>query len=214
MSLDLKPYVILISGQGSNMAALLDSKLPGQCVAVISNRPEAAGLALAKARGIHTVVIDHRRFATREAFDLALMAEVDGYNPRLVFLAGFMRILSSAFVTHFYARMVNIHPSLLPAFPGLKTHASALAANAKTHGCTVHFVTPAVDGGPIIAQAKVPVLPEDTESTLAHRVLAAEHLLYPRVARWLLTEQVTLSEGQVNYEKSLTLDAADLIVTN
>jgi phosphoribosylglycinamide formyltransferase-1 len=192
----MQPYVILISGQGSNMAALLDSSLPGHCRAVISNRPDAAGLGLAAARGIHTVVIDHRRFASRAAFDLALMAEIENHAPAWLFLAGFMRILTEEFVTHFSGRMVNIHPSLLPAFPGLHTHASALAAKVKTHGCTVHFVTPSVDGGPIIAQSSVPVLVDDTETSLAQRVLAAEHELYPRVARGLLTGQITWPGSQ------------------
>jgi phosphoribosylglycinamide formyltransferase-1 len=192
----VKPYVILLSGQGSNMAALLDSSLPGHCRAVISNRPDAAGLRLAAARGIHTIVIDHRHFASRAAFDLALRAEIESHAPAWIFLAGFMRILTEGFVTHFSGRMVNIHPSLLPAFPGLRTHASALAAGVKTHGCTVHFVTPAVDGGPIIAQSSVPVLPDDTETSLAQRVLVAEHELYPRIARGLLTDQITLPDGK------------------
>ena len=191
----MKSYVILISGQGSNMAALLDSSLPGRCQAVISNQPDAGGRALAAARGIHTVAIDHRQFENRAAFDLALLAEIESHAPEWIFLAGFMRILTEDFVMHFNGRMVNIHPSLLPAFPGLKTHASALAAGVKTHGCTVHFVTPAVDGGPIIAQSSVPVLPEDTENSLAQRVLAAEHELYPRVARALLTHQIALIDG-------------------
>ncbi|HEY8857292.1 MAG TPA: phosphoribosylglycinamide formyltransferase, partial [Rugosibacter sp.] len=147
--------------------------------------------------GIPTKVIDHRTFASREAFDLALADEIENYTPQLILMAGFMRILSDAFVARFSARMLNIHPSLLPAFPGIKTHAQALAAGAKTHGCTVHFVTPALDGGPIIAQAAVSVLPHDTEESLAARVLAEEHRLYPRVARWFLTDQVQLIDGRV-----------------
>ncbi|AJP48313.1 phosphoribosylglycinamide formyltransferase [Rugosibacter aromaticivorans] len=193
----MKPYVILISGQGSNMQALLEDQLPGQCRAVISNRPEASGLATAAAYGIPTKVIDHHAFASRDAFDMALADEIESYTPQLVLLAGFMRILSDAFVARFSGRMLNIHPSLLPAFPGIKTHAQALAASVKTHGCTVHFVTPALDGGPIIAQAAVPVLPDDTEESLAARVLAEEHRLYPRVARWFLTGQVHLIDGRV-----------------
>ena len=179
------------------MQALLEGQLPGQCMAVISNRPEAAGLAIAASYGIPTKVIDHRAFASREAFDLALADDIESYTPQLVLLAGFMRILSDAFVARFSGRMLNIHPSLLPAFPGIKTHAQALAAGVKTHGCTVHFVTSALDGGPIIAQAAVPVLPNDTERSLACRVLAAEHQLYPRVARWFLANQVQLIDGRV-----------------
>jgi len=179
------------------MQALLDGHLPGQCMAVISNRPEASGLATAASYGIPTKVIDHCAFASREAFDLALADEIENYTPQLILMAGFMRILSDAFVARFSARMLNIHPSLLPAFPGIKTHAQALAAGAKTHGCTVHFVTPALDGGPIIAQAAVSVLPHDTEESLAARVLAEEHRLYPRVARWFLTDQVQLIDGRV-----------------
>ena len=179
------------------MQALLEGQLPGQCMAVISNRPEAAGLAIAASYGIPTKVIDHRAFASRDAFDLALADEIENYSPEWVFLAGFMRILSDAFVARFSGRMLNIHPSLLPAFPGIKTHAQALAAGVKTHGCTVHFVTPALDGGPIIAQAAVPVLPDDTERSLACRVLAAEHQLYPRVARWFLDDQIQLIDGRI-----------------
>ena len=179
------------------MQALLEGQLPGQCMAVISNRPEAAGLAIAASYGIPTKVIDHRAFASREAFDLALADDIESYTPQLVLLAGFMRILSDAFVARFSGRMLNIHPSLLPAFPGIKTHAQALAAGVKTHGCTVHFVTPALDGGPIIAQAAVPVLPDDTERSLACRVLAAEHQLYPRVARWFLDDQIQLIDGRI-----------------
>lgn len=179
------------------MQALLDGQLPGQCMAVISNRPEASGLATAASYGIPTKVIDHRTLASREAFDLALADEIESHNPQLILLAGFMRILSDVFVARFSGRLLNIHPSLLPAFPGIKTHAQALAAGAKTHGCTVHFVTPALDGGPIIAQAAIPVLPDDTEESLASRVLAEEHQLYPRIARWFLTDQIQLIDGQV-----------------
>ncbi len=179
------------------MQALLEGLLPGRCVAVFSNRPEAPGLAIAANYGIPAKVIDHRAFASREAFDRALADEIESYTPQLVLLAGFMRILSDAFVARFSGRMLNIHPSLLPAFPGIKTHAQALAAGFKTHGCTVHFVTSALDGGPIIAQAAVPVLPDDTERSLACRVLAAEHQLYPCVARWFLANQVQLIDGRV-----------------
>lgn len=188
----MKTYVILISGRGSNMESLLDAGLPGRCAAVISNRPGAAGLGVAAARGIATESLDHRGFAAREAFDAALAGVIDRYAPDLVLLAGFMRILTDGFVERYRGRLLNIHPSLLPAFPGVKTHARALAAGVRVHGCTVHFVTPALDGGPIVAQAAVPVAATDDEVTLAARVLAEEHLLYPRVARWYLEGRLWL----------------------
>jgi phosphoribosylglycinamide formyltransferase-1 len=192
----MKRYVILISGRGSNMEALLGAGLPGVCAAVISNRPDAAGLAWAAGRGITTVAIDHRGFASRGEFDAALAAEIERHTPDLVLLAGFMRILGDDFVRRFEGRLLNIHPSLLPAFPGVKTHAQALAAGVRLHGCSVHFVTPALDGGPIIAQAAVPVLAGDDEATLGRRVLAEEHLLYPRVARWFLDGRLRLVDGR------------------
>ncbi len=193
-------YVILISGRGSNMDALLDAGLPGQCVAVLSNRPDAAGLAMAAGRGIPTVVVDHRNFADRAAFDTALAAAIDAHAPDLVVLAGFMRILTDAFVLHYAGRLLNIHPSLLPAFPGVRTHAQALAAGVRIHGCTVHFVTPALDGGPIVAQAAVPVLPDDDEAALSARVLAEEHVMYARVVRWFLEGRLALADGQVRLD--------------
>jgi phosphoribosylglycinamide formyltransferase-1 len=192
----MKRYVILISGRGSNMEALLGAGLPGVCAAVISNRPEAAGLTWAAGRGIPTIAIDHRGFASREEFDAALAAEIQRHAPDLVLLAGFMRILTDGFVRRFEGRLLNIHPSLLPAFPGVKTHAQALAAGVRLHGCSVHFVTPSLDGGPIIAQAAVPVLAGDDEATLGRRVLAEEHLLYPRVARWFLDGRLRLVDGR------------------
>lgn len=189
-------YVILISGRGSNMESLLDAGLPGSCAAVISNRPDAAGLALAAARGIATSAIDHRGFAVREDFDAALAAEIERHAPDLVLLAGFMRILTDGFVRRFAGRLLNIHPSLLPAFPGVKTHAQALAAGVRLHGCSVHFVTPALDGGPIIAQAAVPVQAGDDAASLGARVLVEEHQLYPRVARWFLEGRLQLVDGR------------------
>lgn len=192
----MKRYAILISGRGSNMDALLDAALPGVCATVISNRPEAAGLAAASRRGIATRVIDHRGFASREEFDAALAAETERHAPDLVLLAGFMRILTDGFVERFAGRLLNIHPSLLPAFPGIGTHARALAAGVRLHGCSVHFVTPALDGGPIIAQAAVPVRADDDEASLAHRVLVEEHRLYPRVARWFLEGRLRLADGR------------------
>jgi phosphoribosylglycinamide formyltransferase-1 len=192
----MKRYVILISGRGSNMEALLGADLPGACAAVISNRPDAAGLAYAAARGIPAIAIDHRGFASREEFDAALAAEIERHAPDLVLLAGFMRILTEGFVRRFEGRLLNIHPSLLPAFPGVKSHAQALAAGVRLHGCSVHFVTPALDGGPIIAQAAVPVQADDDEAVLGRRVLAEEHLIYPRVARWFLEGRLHLVDGR------------------
>ena len=192
----MRRYVILISGRGSNMESLLDAGLPGECLAVISNKPEAAGLASAAARGVATAAIDHRGFASREDFDAALGAEIERHAPDLVLLAGFMRILTDGFVRRFEGRLLNIHPSLLPLFPGVRTHAQALAAGVRVQGCTVHFVTPALDGGPIVAQAAVPVLAGDDEAALAARVLAEEHRLYPRVARWFLDGRLRLANGR------------------
>lgn len=196
----MKSYVILISDRGSNMQALLESNLPGRCAAVISNRPQAAGLKIAAAHGVTTAVVDDREFATREDFDRALAAEIERHAPHLVLLAGFMRILGDAFVQRFSGRMLNIHPSLLPEFPGIKTHAQALAAGARAHGCSVHFVTPALDGGPLIVQMSVPVLAGDDADALGARVLAEEHLLYPRVARWFLNGRLQLADGQVMFD--------------
>ena len=193
----MKRYVILISGRGSNMESLLDAGLPGACALVISNRPDVAGLAAAARRGIATAVIDHRGFASREEFDTALAAEIDRHAPELVLLAGFMRILTDGFVRRFEGRLLNIHPSLLPLFPGVKTHAQALAAGVRLHGCSVHFVTPALDGGPIVAQAAVPVQADDDEASLGRRVLAEEHALYPRVARWFLEGRLRLADGRI-----------------
>lgn len=187
--------VVLISGRGSNLQAILDAGIPVS--AVISNQAGAGGLAIAARRGVATAVVEHRRFATREAFDAALADEIDRHLPRLVALAGFMRVLTPGFVARYAGRLVNIHPSLLPEFPGLDTHARALAAGAKRHGCTVHFVTAELDHGPIIAQASVPVLPGDTTESLAARVLAQEHLIYPRALRWFLDGLLSLEDGKV-----------------
>ncbi|MFS2163792.1 phosphoribosylglycinamide formyltransferase [Variovorax sp. Varisp62] len=190
----MKNIVILISGGGSNMAAIVRAaerdrwaeRFGARIAAVVSNKAEAGGLAIAKAHGIDTAVIPHKDFATREAFDAALATAVDGYAPALVVLAGFMRILTPGFVGRYAGRLVNIHPSLLPAFPGLHTHQRAIEAGCKVAGVTVHQVTTELDHGPILAQAVVPVLPDDTAATLAGRVLGQEHLLYPRaIAAWL-----------------------------
>ena len=188
----MKSAVILISGRGSNMQALVEAGGGMRYRAVLSNRPEAAGLAWAKSKGLDTRVVDHKAFAQREAFDAALGDAIAAYEPDFVFHAGFMRMVGEAFVNRFAGRIVNIHPSLLPAFPGLHTHRRALEAGVKIHGATVHFVTASLDNGPIIAQAAVPVLAGDTEESLAARVLAQEHRIYPQAARWL-------AEGRVEF---------------
>ena len=191
----MKRIVILISGRGSNMQAMVEAGLP--VAAVISNRADAAGLKYAAARAIVTGVVEHRNYATREAFDAALAQAIDAYSPELVVLAGFMRILTDGFVVRYQGRLINIHPSLLPAFPGLDTHARALAAGVKLHGCTVHFVTPQLDHGPIVIQAAVPVLPHDDEASLAARVLVQEHRIYPQAARWFLEGKLVIENGGV-----------------
>lgn len=211
----MKRYVILISGRGSNMQSLLDADLPGTCAAVISNRPDAAGLAWATARGLPAVVVDHKSHPSREAFDAVLAEAIEqaaGGHADLVLLAGFMRVLTDAFVERFSGRLVNIHPSLLPAFPGLHTHQAALQAGVRLHGCTVHFVTPTLDCGPIIVQAAVPVLSTDTAATLAARVLAQEHLAYPQAARGILEGRCRLEAGRVIWQDDSTSPAATLRV--
>lgn len=177
----MKNVVILISGRGSNMQAIVDAQISGaQIAAVISNRPDAAGLAWAAARGIATAVVDHKAFANREAFDQALADCIDSYQPDLVVLAGFMRILTPKFTRHYEGRMLNIHPSLLPAFPGLHTHERAIAEGCKVAGCTVHFVTAELDHGPIVAQGVVSVADDEDADSLAAKVLTIEHQLYPQ----------------------------------
>ncbi|MBI5007890.1 MAG: phosphoribosylglycinamide formyltransferase [Nitrosomonadales bacterium] len=188
----MKRIVILISGRGSNMQALLEAKLPCQIAAVISNRADAQGLEIAKAHGIATAVIPHKDYADRISFDAALAAEIDRHAPDVVVLAGFMRILGDGFVERYRGKLINIHPSLLPAYPGIATHERALQDGVKIHGCTVHFVTPTLDHGPIIIQAAVPVMREDTPQTLAARVLREEHRVYPQAIRWLCLNQVWL----------------------
>jgi phosphoribosylglycinamide formyltransferase-1 len=208
----MKRYVILISGRGSNMQALIDAGLPGDCAAVISNRPDAAGLAWAAARGVPTAVVDHKAFPSREAFDAALAEEIDNRDADLVLLAGFMRVLTDGFVQRYAGRLVNIHPSLLPAFPGLHTHEAALAAGVRLHGCTVHFVTPTLDCGPVIVQAAVPVLPGDAADSLAARVLAQEHLAYPQAVRGILEGRCRLDSGRVVWSEDATPPTACLRV--
>ncbi|MDH4215842.1 MAG: phosphoribosylglycinamide formyltransferase [Gallionella sp.] len=190
----MKNIVILISGRGSNMQALLEAQLPCRVAAVISNRADAGGLEIARAHGIPTAVLNHRDYADRDSFDAALVKTIDSFNPDFVLLAGFMRILGAKFVAHYHGRLLNIHPSLLPAYGGLNTHARALQDGVKIHGCTVHFVSADLDHGPIIIQAAVPVLPDDTEQTLAARVLHEEHRIYPQAVRWLCAGQITLNE--------------------
>lgn len=206
----MKNIVILISGRGSNMEAIVQACAtegwPARIAAVVSNRPDAAGLQFAQARGIATAVVDHKRFTDREAFDAELARVVNGYAPDVVVLAGFMRILTPGFVAQFEGRMLNVHPSLLPAFPGLGTHQRAIEAGCKVAGATVHFVTPELDHGPIIAQAAVAVLPGDTEQTLSARVLSREHVLYPRAVRWMVEGLLRVEAGvvtQVNGEPQL-----------
>lgn len=192
--------VILISGRGSNMQAVAracrDEAWPASVCAVIASRPDAGGLQWAREQGIATHALYHKDFPSRDAFDTALAREIDQYQPDYVLLAGFMRVLTPAFVNHYAGRLVNIHPSLLPMFPGLHTHAQALATGVRLHGCTVHFVTPVLDHGPIIAQGCVPVLPGDTPDTLAERVLAVEHQAYPAAVRWLAEGRVHLTADQ------------------
>ena len=187
--------VALISGRGSNLQALLEAGLPVS--GVIANRADAGGLELAAARGVATRVVEHRGFASREAFESALGRELERFAPRLVVLAGFMRIFTPGFAARYEGRMLNIHPSLLPAFPGLETHRRAIEAGCKASGASVHFVTADLDHGPIIGQAVVPVLADDSEESLAARVLVQEHVLYPRAIRWLVEGALEQRGGAV-----------------
>ncbi len=210
----MKNIVILISGRGSNMEALIAAReagqLPVHIAAVISNRPDAKGLETAARAGIATACLDHKAFAGREAFDAALAECIDRFAPDLVVLAGFMRILTEGFVRHYDGRLMNIHPSLLPAFPGLHTHRQALDEGVRIHGCTVHFVTPELDHGPVIIQAAVPVLDGDTEDDLAARILVQEHKVYPQAVRWFAEDRLRLENGCVRLAAELN-DRAVLI---
>jgi phosphoribosylglycinamide formyltransferase-1 len=192
--------VVLISGRGSNMQTIVntvrDQGLPAQVCAVIANKADAAGIEWAREQGIQTRVVPHRDYPNREAFDAALAEAIDAWDPHYVLLAGFMRVLTPDFVERFNGRLINIHPSLLPAFPGLHTHQQALATGVQWHGCTVHFVTPVLDHGPIIAQGVVPVMADDTPDSLAGRVLQVEHCLYADVVRWLAEGRVELDAMQ------------------
>jgi phosphoribosylglycinamide formyltransferase-1 len=193
--------VILISGRGSNMQAILEAvragRLPAEVRAVISNEPQAAGLKIAQAAGVPTHVVPHRNAPGRADFEAALSRQIDEYAPALVVLAGFMRVLSGDFVRRYSGRLVNIHPSLLPEFPGLRTHERALESGAKRHGASVHFVTSEVDSGPVIVQAAVPVRPGDTPEKLAQRVLKEEHRIYPLAIRWFVEGRLSLRDGRV-----------------
>ncbi|MDD2883710.1 MAG: phosphoribosylglycinamide formyltransferase [Dechloromonas sp.] len=203
----MKTIVILISGRGSNMEALIAARdagqLPVYIAAVISNRPDAKGLVTAEKAGIATRCLDHKAYADRAAFDAALADCIDVFAPDLVVLAGFMRILTPGFVRQYEGCLLNIHPSLLPAFPGLDTHQRALAEGVRIHGCTVHFVTAELDHGPVIIQAAVPVHADDDETRLAARVLAQEHLIYPQAVRWFVEERICLEDGRVRLSGEL-----------
>jgi phosphoribosylglycinamide formyltransferase-1 len=197
----VKRIVILISGRGSNMQALVQAcrgeGWPATIAGVIASRPDAPGLDWARHQGLACEALDHRCFDSREAFDAALAGRIDALGAQVIALAGFMRVLSDAFVRRYEGRMLNVHPSLLPAFPGLATHRRALDAGCKLAGATVHFVTPTLDHGPIVLQAAVPVLPDDTEATLAARVLRQEHLIYPRALGWLVRDELVWQGGRV-----------------
>lgn len=191
--------VVLISGSGSNLQAIIDGcndgRINGNVVAVISNRPDVKGLERARNHGIEAITLDHRNFDSRETFDAALAQHIDSFEPELVILAGFMRILTPTFTGRYLGRMLNIHPSLLPKYPGLHTHKRALEAGDSEHGVTVHFVTAELDGGPAVLQARVPVLDNDTEDTLAARVLEQEHRIYPQAAGWFCDGRLTLQDN-------------------
>lgn len=208
----MKNIVILISGRGSNMEAIVRAcqteGWPARIAAVISNRPDAAGLKFAASHGIATAVVDHKTFADREHFDAALAQAIDGFSPDLVVLAGFMRILTPGFVKHYAGRMLNIHPSLLPCFPGLHTHEAALAMGVKVHGATVHFVTADLDHGPIVLQAIIDVRQDDTPQSLAARLLTQEHVIYPRAVRWFVEDRLSVQNGVVR----VSPDASQLVI--
>jgi phosphoribosylglycinamide formyltransferase-1 len=214
----MKNIVVLISGRGSNMEALVRAaeteKWPARIAAVISNKADAQGLVFAQAGGIPTAVVPSKDFATRAEFDAVLQKVIDSFSPDLVVLAGFMRILTAPFVEHYAGRMLNIHPSLLPLFPGLATHQQALDAGVLEHGATVHFVTPELDHGPAVAQARIPVLPGDTPATLAERLLVQEHLLYPRAVRLVIEGRVSIDNGEVRITDDNPVDAAQVAPTS
>lgn len=192
-------FAVLVSGNGSNLQALMDAcaagRIQGELVGVLSNRPDAFALERAKAAGIATQVLSNQAFSDRDSYDAALIQALETWQPDLLVMAGFMRILTPAFVQHFAGRMLNIHPSLLPKYQGVNTHARAIAAGDTVHGATVHFVTEELDGGPIVLQARVPIFPEDDESSLAERVLSQEHQLYPLVVNWFCQQRLRMQDG-------------------
>ena len=193
-----KNVVILISGRGSNMQAIVNAHIAGADIkAVISTRPDAAGLAWASERGITTEVVNHHDYTSREAFDAVLQQTIDAHQPDLVVLAGFMRILTADFCLHYQNRLLNIHPSLLPSFKGLHTHQAAIDAGCKLAGCSVHFVTPELDHGPIVSQGAVPILPNDTADSLAERILSVEHSLYPQAVADFVNNRLHIKDGIV-----------------
>lgn len=210
MSGDACPVVVLISGRGTNLQAIIDDARESDCPytlsAVFSNRPEAAGLERARRAGVDAQVVDHTQYASRNAFDAALAQAIERYRPGLVVLAGFMRILTAEFVRRFHGRLINIHPSLLPEFPGLDTHARAIASGAREHGASVHFVTAALDGGPLIVQARVPVLGSDDPDTLAARVLEGEHRILPLAMRWFAEDRLRIDGERVLLDGKPALD--------
>ena len=191
--------VVLISGSGTNLQAIIDEvkagNIQGEISAVISNRPGVKGLERAQQAGIPTEVLDHKGFPDRESFDQAMIQLIDLHEPKVIVLAGFMRILTTEFVNHYLGRLINIHPALLPKYKGLHTHQRALAAGDTEHGCTVHFVTPELDDGPNILQAQVPVLPEDDESSLSARVQQQEHIIYPLAVQWFMEQRIAMKDG-------------------
>ena len=211
----MKNIVILISGRGSNMEAVVRAAeaegWPARIAAVISNKPDAGGLAFARSRGIPTAVVSNKEFAARADFDARLQEVIDTFQPDLVVLAGFMRILTAPFVEHYAGRMLNIHPSLLPLFPGLHTHQQALDAGMSEHGATVHFVTAELDHGPSVLQARIPVLPGDTPELLAARLLAEEHKIYPRAVRLFIEDRLVIEDGAVRIVESMDRTQADAI---
>ncbi len=194
----MKKIAILISGRGSNLEAIVSAKLACEIAVVVSNRPDALGLKFAEKQNIPTEVVDHKNFSSREAFDKALLETLKRYEPDLIVLAGFMRILTEKFISAYPSKVVNIHPSLLPAFTGLDTHQRAIDAGVRLHGCTVHFVTPELDHGPIIAQAAVPVIQGDSADSLAARVLEEEHHIYPMVVQWICNGECSINGSTVS----------------
>ncbi|MBT4386832.1 MAG: phosphoribosylglycinamide formyltransferase [Betaproteobacteria bacterium] len=203
----MKKIVILISGRGSNMRAIIEAKLPYKICGVFSNNPDAEGISHAKHAGIETCVIDHRDYPDRVSYDEALGESIETLNPDLIVLAGFMRILTPGIINRFSNRIINIHPSIIPAFTGLNTHNRALAAGVRVHGCTVHFVTPDLDEGPIIAQAALQIKSDDTPQTLSKRVLALEHKILPKTITWILEGLCSLSDGQVSLDPKIFDDS-------